>query len=100
MLTDDLEHLSRLGVAPEGSLREDEIAVDHDLEQTPGRLHELHLGIRVFLFDLRRQTGGPGPVVSDDAILDADSHDLSGAKNTLLTVRTVSIRNSNWDLHI
>lgn len=61
---------------PPGSLLgEDQLSIHRHLEQAPGRLHQAHLCLWKHLFQLSRQTGGPGLVVSDYAILDRDKHD-------------------------
>jgi hypothetical protein len=52
-------------------LGEDQLIVDGDLEDSTGPLDELGLDAEL-LFDLLRQTGGAGEVVSDPAVLDDD----------------------------
>ena len=68
------KHFSRLRVPPYGLLGEDPAPIHLDLEHTAGRLDQFHVGVRVDLPDLGRQTGGPGLVVSDDAVFDRYSH--------------------------
>ena len=55
-------------------LREDEATVDDHLEHAAARVDESDLGLGVLLFQHGRQTGGSGPVVSDDAVFDRDVH--------------------------
>ena len=57
-------------VPPAGLLGEDQLAVDLDLEHAAGRGDQPDLGVGEGLLQLGRQTGGPGLVVSDDAVLD------------------------------
>lgn len=68
------KHLTRLGVAPDRLLGEDPTSIHFHLEHATGGLDQLHIGVRVNLADLGRQTGGPRLVVSDDAVFDRDSH--------------------------
>jgi hypothetical protein len=53
---------------------EDEAAVHDHLEHTAGRLNQLHVGVRECATQLGRQTGGPGLVVSNDAVFDRHAH--------------------------
>lgn len=69
-LADDLVFA---GVAAFGELREEELAVAGDLEGSAVARDELDLDGERFL-DGGRQTGGPGKVVSADAVLDRDIH--------------------------
>lgn len=71
---DQFEHLSRFRVPPQRLLGEHELAVDGNLKESPGRLHQPDLGIGVGLLQLGRQTGGPGSIVSDNAVLDNHMH--------------------------
>ena len=68
------KHFSRLRMPRYGLLREDPAPIHLHLERTAGRLDQFHVGVRVDLADLGRQTGGPGLVVSDDAVFDRNSH--------------------------
>ena len=68
------EHLAGLGVPPDRLLGEDPAPIHFDFEHAPGRLDQLHVGVRVDLPDFRRQTGGPRLVVSDDAVFDGHAH--------------------------
>jgi hypothetical protein len=61
-------------VAPEGLLGEDPAPVDFDLERAARRLDQLYVRVRVVLADFSRQTGSPGLVVSNDAVLDRYTH--------------------------
>jgi hypothetical protein len=45
-----------------------------DLEHAARRLGHLDLGVRKGAPNLGRQTGGPGLVVSDDAVFDGHEH--------------------------
>jgi hypothetical protein len=69
--------LPRLRVPPEGPLGKDEIAIDRHFEDTAGGRDEADFRVRPGLFQLSRQTGGSGLVVSDDAELDDRAHHLS-----------------------
>ena len=73
-------HFARLGVAPESLLREDPAPVDFDLKHAARRLDQLDVGVRVGLADFGRQTGGPGLVVSDDAVFDRDAHAINDSR--------------------
>ena len=66
--------LVRLGVAPEHGFREDELAIQVNVEDPVRPRHDLHSPDRVFplLEDLRRQTGGVRPRPSGNAVLDPD----------------------------
>ena len=55
-------------------LGEDDGAVHIDFEDTTRGLHETHLSLGKGLFQLGGQTGRPGLIVSDDAILDGYAH--------------------------
>lgn len=59
-------------------LGKDRRAVYSDLEDAAGGLGQLDHRLRVFPRELGRQTGGPGLVVSDDAVFDTDLHDQLG----------------------
>ena len=56
------------------AFREDAAAVHLDLEGAARRLDQLDLRLGEGLVNLGRQTGGPGLVVSDDAVFDRDTH--------------------------
>jgi hypothetical protein len=73
-MTDQSHDFSGLGMPAERLLGEDEPAVHRHLEDPAGRLHEVHLGGGESLRQLSRQTGGSGPIVSDDAEFDRDLH--------------------------
>jgi hypothetical protein len=79
-LLDQPQHLPLLGVASEALLGENAASVDLDLEHASGRLDQLYVGVRVGLADFGRQTGGPGLVVSDDAVFDGDSHAINDSR--------------------
>jgi hypothetical protein len=68
------QHFAGLRMASQGLLREDATPVDLHLEHAARRLNQLHVSVGVGLADLGRQTGGPGLVVSDDAVFDGDAH--------------------------
>ena len=68
------KYLSRIRVASRLPLREDEHAITRDLEDATASLQQVDLRTWVPGADLGRQTGGPGFVVSDDAITDGDMH--------------------------
>src|SRR5262249_55117515 len=71
---DQSQYFSRLGVASECLLGENEAAVDGHLEQPARGLDEANLGVGKGLFQLSCQTGGSGLIVLDDAVLDRDEH--------------------------
>ena len=73
-LGDRPKDLTRLRVAPQLLLGEDDGVVHRHLEHTSRRLDECDVGVRVSLADLGRQTGGPWLVVSNDEVLDRDAH--------------------------
>ena len=68
-----LEHLAVFGESPHLVLGEDQLAIDGHVEDTAVSLHELDFTAELPL-DLGRQTGGPGQVVSANAVLDGDGH--------------------------
>jgi len=70
-------HLTLPGVPSQSQLREHERAVHGDFECAARRLDQADLDVPVSSLQLGRQTGGPGIVVSDDAILDADTHGIA-----------------------
>jgi hypothetical protein len=63
-------------VPPQRFLRENQLAVNRDLEEAAGRLHQADFDVGKGLFQLSRQTGGSRMVVSDNAILDNHMHDV------------------------
>ena len=73
-LLDQPHHLSGLGMSPDLSLREHEIAVHDDLEDPARGFDQLNIGVGVRFLDLGRQTGGPRLVASDAAVFDGDLH--------------------------
>lgn len=73
----ELQNLTLVGVPAQLLLGKHEPAVDRNLEQSPGCLDQAHLGIWILLANLGRQTGGPGLVVSDDAILYRHLHEAT-----------------------
>ena len=79
-LRDGPEHLTRLRVAPQFLLGEDDFTVHRHLEHASRRLDERDLGVRVGLTDLGRQTGGQWLVVSDDAVFDRDPHEWNHSR--------------------
>jgi hypothetical protein len=62
-----------LGVAAQLLLREEQVPVHGDVKHSAGGGDEPCLGVE-FLAQLRRQTGGAGLVVSNDAVSDRDIH--------------------------
>jgi len=66
--------LSRLGVSSERLLGENEATVSRHVEHPARGLYQAELRIGKGLFQLSRQTGGSGLIVSNDAILDRDEH--------------------------
>ena len=59
----------RLRVAPLFMFREDQFAIGHDVEYAGRALNELGFDPCAFA-DVGRQTGGPGEIVSTNAIGD------------------------------
>ena len=59
-------------------LGEDNRAIDRDFEDATRGLHETDLGLGKGFFQLGGQTGRPGLVVSNDAILDGYAHGSLG----------------------
>jgi len=57
-------------------LREHELPVHADLELAATSAHERGVEAALLL-DLGRQTGGPGKIVSSDAVTDLDGHTIS-----------------------
>jgi len=68
-----LEDLFVFRETAEGFLREDQLAVALDLEDSARGFDEARFDVELLL-DLGRQTGGPGEIVSDAAVFDLDSH--------------------------
>jgi len=71
---DQLPNLAVPGVPPQPEFREHKGVVHGDLERAARRLDQADVDAMVDFFQLGRQTGSPGVVVSDDAVLDADTH--------------------------
>jgi hypothetical protein len=67
-------------VASHDLLGEHAAPIDLDLEHATRRLDQLDVSVRVVLADLGRQTGGPGLVVSDDAVFDRDAHVINDSR--------------------
>lgn len=65
-------------MTPERALGEDQHTVPDDFERTTTPLQQLDGCVRISLANLGRQTGGPGLVVSNDAVADCDMHVVSG----------------------
>jgi hypothetical protein len=61
-------------VALERALGEYENTILHDFEHTPTPLQQLDRCVGICFSNLGCQTGGPGFVVSNDAIADSDVH--------------------------
>lgn len=61
-------------MASERLFGKDDVTVHSDLEEAAGRFDEANVGSRITRADVGRQTGGPGFVVSNHAILDRDLH--------------------------
>ncbi len=69
-----VEDFSGQGMAPQFGLLEDRRPVDDDLEATAARRDHLDFDAGMRLTERGRQTGGPGLVVSNDAVFDGDLH--------------------------
>lgn len=52
---------------------EDQVAIDHDLEDSAATFNQANFHF-IFIIQIGRQTGGLGSVVSLYAVLDADIH--------------------------
>jgi hypothetical protein len=61
-------------MAPERALREHEHAIPGDFEYATTPLHQLDGSVWKCISNLGRQTGGPGLVISNDAVADRDVH--------------------------
>jgi len=61
-------------VSAHGLFGEYALALHFDVEDPAGGLDELDLRVRKGAADLGRQTGGPGFVVSNDAVLNGYAH--------------------------
>jgi len=61
-------------VAPDLFLGKHQLAVNGHVERAAGGLEQLDLDAGNLPAKLRRQTGGAGLVISNDAILDVDVH--------------------------
>ena len=70
---DQAADFSVVGKAVQGTLGEDQLAVDGNLEHTTARGDELAFNLERFL-QLGRQTGGARLVVSLTAVFDLDPH--------------------------
>jgi hypothetical protein len=82
---DRLHNLTRCRVSASGFLGEDQLTVYGDLEQAAGGLDETDLRIREGLLQLSRQTGSPGFVVSDNAVLNRHMHGATPCAENSLT---------------
>src|SRR5262249_4002939 len=69
-----LQYLFAVGKAARAVLGIDQRTVRRDVEHAVAALDELGLHAELCR-DFGRQTGGPGEVVSTDAVLDGDAHD-------------------------
>ena len=72
--TNQLDDFSGLGVAFQLLLGEEQSTVHHHFEHAPRRLQQLDVGVWESATQLGRQTGGPGLVVSNDAVFDRHAH--------------------------
>jgi hypothetical protein len=63
---------------PERALREYEHAVSGNFKHSTTPLQQLDGSVGICLSNLGRQTGGPGLVVSNDAVADRDVHVAEG----------------------
>ena len=71
---DQSHDFSRLRVTTQRPLGEEQLTIDLDLEHAARRRDEPDVGVRPGLLQLGRQPGGPGLIVSADAILDRHPH--------------------------
>jgi hypothetical protein len=79
-LLEEAQNLAGRGMPAERLLGEHLAPVHLDLEHASRRLDELHCCLRVRLADLGRQTGGPGFVVSNDAVFDHYAHTVYNSR--------------------
>jgi hypothetical protein len=66
-------------------LGEHQAVIDGHFKEPTRSLEQADLCVRIGLLDLGRQTGGSGFVVSDDAVLDRDMHEGTGALRQCIT---------------
>jgi hypothetical protein len=71
---DELDDFPGFSVALQLLLGEEEPAVHYHFEHAASRLDQLNVGVRESTTKLGRQTGGPGLVVSNDAVFDRHAH--------------------------
>jgi hypothetical protein len=79
-LREEPQDLAGRGVPAERFFRKQLPPVHLDLEHAPRRLDEFHFRLRVHPADLGRQTGGPGFVVSNDAVFDHYAHTVYNSR--------------------
>src|SRR5262245_43852429 len=73
-LSNQLHYFTRVRVPSHLILGEDQFSVYRDLEYSDRGFDQAHLSTGVVSLNLGRQTGGPGFIVSGNAILNADLH--------------------------
>jgi hypothetical protein len=78
-----LPNLTGSSMPAGGFLGKDQLSIHGYLEKTSGRLHQAHLCIREHLFQLSRQTGGSGLVVSDNAVLNRHIHIIDASRKKM-----------------
>jgi hypothetical protein len=67
-----------------------QLTINGYFEQTSGRRHQADLRVGEHLFQLSRQTGGSGLVVSDNAVLNRHIHDADTRARQMDTNRRES----------
>jgi hypothetical protein len=72
-----LPDLARFDVSAELRFLEYRLAVAEDFEPAAPRWNQINFYTGIVVPELSRQTGGSGLIVSNDAVLDADSHGRS-----------------------
>jgi hypothetical protein len=73
-------HFAGSRVPASGPLGEEQLAIEGDLEDAARTRDQGDLERGEFLPELGRQTGGPGLIVSDDAVLDRQLHGRPGPR--------------------
>ena len=68
------QYLTRLGMTVQLVLGKNQLPVQRNFENATGSLHQAQFDAGILSPNLGRQTGGPGFVVSGNAILDAYQH--------------------------
>jgi hypothetical protein len=89
--SEEADNLTGVRVAPERALRKDQHAIPRDFEHAAAPVKQLYGCIRIRCTNLGRQTGGPGFVVSNNAVANRYVHDFREAVNELAGRRCLSL---------